>query len=212
MFMKTNRIFYSFMMLIFVLSGNLSNSILGEKMVAHAADLSNQGVVTDIRMDDRFVSGNGSNDHMVKVYADFVIPDSAQAGDTFSIKFDKALSSIGSDTDIPVKSSTGIVIGTMAIDPVTNTVTITLNENIEKLTNVRGSLSFEREANRSAFTKGSGTYPFTFTSGGKTYTDYSYIQFTNGGYFNNGLAKYAVSYDESTGLHKWVIIVNPNNN
>ena len=180
-----------------------------EILLANAADISNENIVTNVTMEENFTSGDGSNDHNVTVYAEFTLPNTAQSGDTFSIVYDEKLSSIGNDTDIPVKSANGIVIGQMDIDATTRTVKVTLNDNVTKYNNIKGTLSFEREADRSEFTQGSGEYSFNFITGDKTITAKSNIQFTNSGFFNHGLAKYPVSYDPETGLHKWVIIVNP---
>ncbi|MGX7077405.1 Ig-like domain-containing protein, partial [Globicatella sanguinis] len=180
-----------------------------EILLANAEGISGENIVTNVTMDENFESGDGSNDHNVSVYAEFTLPDTVQPGDSFSIVYDEKLSSIGNDTDIPVKSANGIVIGTMDIDATTRTVTVTLNDNVTKYNNIKGTLSFEREADRSEFTQGSGEYSFNFITGDKTITAKSNIQFTNSGFFNRGLAKYPVSYDPETGLHKWVIIVNP---
>ncbi|MGX7100272.1 Ig-like domain-containing protein [Globicatella sanguinis] len=103
-----------------------------EILLANAEDISGENIVTNVTMDEKFESGEGSNDHKVSVYAEFTLPDTAQSGDTFSIVYDEKLSSIGNDTGIPVKSANGIVIGTMDIDAATRTVTVTLNDNVTK--------------------------------------------------------------------------------
>lgn len=163
---------------------------------AHAADLGD--VFTDVRVVQTTTEVGG----VVRVEGDFTIPDSAQAGDTFTLTLDPAMK-VTPGTTFQVTNPDGEVVANAVVDA-NGVVTFTLTDFVDTHTDVTGSTWVQAQWDRdSTVPEGGSDETVTITTGSKDWTDTIHVNPPSGKPGSPVASKW-MGYD-ADGTLPWVV-------